>query len=147
MAVIRDLRSDLIARLEDIPKRRDRSNDRHLAELQAIQDEEKVLRAMLELEEKRVKNGHDRHVQEKKPLRPGAANAIESEILTLLSDRHRWEHSTIKENLIEAGHGNSSDSHFGQSVQGTLLSLRTRGLVDLPERGVWEITEKGISGP
>ena len=86
-------------------------------------------------------------VQEKKPLRPGAANAIESEILTLLSDRHRWEHSTIKENLIEAGHGNSSDSHFGQSVQGTLLSLRTRGLVDLPERGVWEITEKGISGP
>src|SRR6266436_5536313 len=49
MAVIRDLRSDLIARLEDIPKRRDRSNDRHLAELQAIQDEEKVLRAMLEL--------------------------------------------------------------------------------------------------
>jgi hypothetical protein len=141
---IRDIRDDLRVRINDLSRRRDAAERRLRDELQALDAEEATLKNMLALEEKRVRNGGLPLRQ--KPLRPGAANRTESEILEILSDEKEWPHASIKDALIARGIGQADDINFGRSLQGTLLSLRGRELVDHASERTWQITKKGLTG-
>jgi hypothetical protein len=144
MVEIRDIRTDLRTRLNALAGRREEAEQRYEAELVALDTEEATLKAMLALEEKRLRNGGG--LQSAKPLRPGAHNRLESEVLETLSDEKQWPHGAIKDALIERGIGNGEDPNFGRSLQGVLLSLRSREFVGLVGNRTWQITEKGLSG-
>jgi len=138
-----DIKSELRARLEGIEGRRRAEDERHEAVHQQLDREADIVKAMLALEEGHGLNGIGAPSnKKKKPLRAGAANAVESEILELLSINSA-EHGALKEHLIEQGLGSADDPNFGRSLQGTLLSMRGRELVDLIGKGVWAIGEKG----
>lgn len=139
-----DIKNELLARLDGVGKRRDLEKERHERALQEFDREEAVIKAMLELEETLAIKGHDTPISKpKSPLRPGAANEIESEILGVLSDRRDWEHGEIKARLIAKGLG-TDGPHFGRSIQGLLLSMRGRELVENVGVGIWRATKKAL---
>lgn len=139
-----EIKHELLARLAGVEKRRDAEHERHEGALQELDREESVIKDMLKLEEKLTLNGHDAPTPKPKaPLRPGAANEVESEILEALSNKSEWEHGEIKAHLIERGLG-SDNPHFGRSIQGLLLSLRSRELVENVGTGTWRATKKAL---
>jgi hypothetical protein len=116
---------------------------RHKAALAAIKADRSLVRNMLEFERRNKKGVQP---AEALKLHPNAQNRIEHEILDFLRDGDAAEHAAIKEMLIEEALGSSADPNFGRSVQGTLLSMRARDLVELVDERVWGITKKGKAG-
>jgi hypothetical protein len=138
---LRDIREDLRVRLERIGVRRQEAEARYKEELSQIDKEEKALEAILALEEKEAGSSHIT------AERSWAQNALENEILDILSNEGGWEHSDIKAALLDRGHGHGEDqSRFGQSIQGTLLSMSHRDLVESAGYGKWKITKYGLTG-
>ena len=140
-----DIIKELNARLADVAKRRDAEDERHEGVHQTLDREVEIIKAMLALEEGRSSNGYAVPAQRQRPLRAGAGNAVESEILEALSDRKEWFHADIKAHLIEQRLGSEKDPNFGRSLQGVLLSLRGRELVEHSDTAQWKITKKGLS--
>jgi hypothetical protein len=139
-----DIKKELLARIAGVEKRRDAEDQRHKGALQELDHEEAVIKDMLKLEEKLSLNGHDQPAPKPKaPLRPGAANEVESEILEALSNKGNWEHSEIKSHLLDRGLG-PNNPNFGRSIQGLLLSLRGRELVENVGPGTWRATKKAL---
>jgi hypothetical protein len=139
-----NIKNELLARLVGVEKRRDAENLRHEGVLQELAREEAVIKDMLKLEEKLFLNGHGAPAPKPKaPLKPGAANEVESEILEALSNKGEWEHSEIKTHLLDRGLG-ANTPHFGRSIQGLLLSLRARELVENIGTGRWRATKKAL---
>jgi hypothetical protein len=143
MIDIRDITADLRARLDLIQERRRAEDDRHSQAVEEINKEEMAVQAMLALEEKLLANGRAKAL-EAKPLRSGAATKFESEILEILSNADEWEHSDIKRELLARGVGDADDPNFGRGLQGVLLSMRGRELVELTGLRKWRITAKGL---
>jgi len=138
---IRDIRDDLKARLDLLGPRRGEVQERYKAEIQEIDREEAMLRTLLAAEERLM--AKTRVTVERK----WAGNALENEILDILSNEGEWEHSEIKTALLDRGHGHNDDpKRFGQSIQGTLLSMSHRDLVESVGRGKWKITKYGLTG-
>ncbi len=139
---IRDIRDDLRARLDLLGPRRGEVQERYKAELREIDQEEAMLKTLLAAEDRLMAT--TRVTVERK----WAGNALENEILDILSDEEPWEHGEIKTALIERGHGKNDDPRrLGQSIQGTLLSMSHRNLVTNAGYGKWKITEGGLNGP
>jgi hypothetical protein len=138
-----DLSPQLQARLADVERRRDAEAERHLAAERDLDREEAIIKAMIDLEKGRSLTGSDVAAMMAGPLRPGAVNTMESEILGFLSNKEDWGHADIKAFLIERGLGTSSDAQFGRSIHGTLLSMRGRDLVESLGTGKWRIVKKG----
>ena len=138
---IRDIREDLKARLDLLGPRRGEVQERYKAEIREIDQEEAMLKTLLAAEE-RLMATTNVTVERK-----WAGNALENEILDILSDVEPWEHAEIKTALIKRGHGKNDDSRFGQSLQGTLLSMSHRNFVTNAGYGKWQITEVGLKGP
>lgn len=131
---LRDIRTDLKIRLDRITARRDEAQRRYERELEEIKTEEAIIREMIRIEEKRTANGHaPTPAIPSSLLRPGVQNRTEHEILELLSDEREHSHRDIKEHLLRAGIGAADDPNFGRSLQGTLLSLRGREFIEIPE--------------
>ena len=141
-----DIRQELQSRLAGIEARRETENQRHEASRQALDREAEIVKAMLALEEGRPLKGTEAMAPIARPLRPGAGNVIESEILDALSNHQDWDHHDIKAYLIERGTGSESDPQFGRSVHGKLLSMRNRELVEGLGDGKWRIAKKGLAG-
>ena len=81
--------------------------------------------------------------------RSWAGNALENEILDVMSNEKGWEHAEIKSALLQRGIGKDDDpKHFGQSLHGTLLSMSRRNLVVSTGfgTGTWKITQRGLTG-
>ena len=116
-------------------------DERHKTETEAIERDRQLLREMLEFEKRRAGPMVAR-VTVTMAMHPLAQNRIESEILTMLIRDQELDHGAIKDRLIKDGYGSSADPNFGRSVQGTLLSMRSRDLVDLVGMGRWRITKK-----
>jgi len=139
-----DIKHELLARLAGVGKRRDEEEQRHAAVLRELDGEEDTIKEMLRLEEKLAANSQRALPwNAKRPLRPGAANETESEILEALSNKGEWDHSEIKSHLLDRGIG-VGNPNFGRSVQGMLLSLRARELVEHVGTGTWRATEKAL---
>jgi hypothetical protein len=139
-----DIKKELLARLAGVQTRRDAEEERHERALQEFDREESVIKAMLKLEESLALNGYEPTAPKAKaPLRPGAASEVESEILEALSNKADWDHSAIKARLIDKGLG-ADTPHFGRSIQGLLLSMRSRELVENVGTGVWRATKKAL---
>jgi hypothetical protein len=130
-----DLLGPLRARLEGIDKRREAENQRHKGVLQGLDQEAATIKAMIALEEKLTFGGP---VKPKQPLRPGARNEIESEILGLLSDRGIWQLNAIKMHLIHKGLGRADDPQLGRATHALLLSMSKRGAVAYRGEGQWQ---------
>jgi hypothetical protein len=137
---IRDIRADLRVRLDLIGPRRDKAQARYEAELHEIAQEETMLKTLLAAEERFMATA--RVVVQ----REWAGNPLENEILDLLGNEDPWEHGEIKTALIERGYGKDDEARFGQSLQGTLLSMAHRDLVVSAGHSTWQITEFGSTG-
>jgi hypothetical protein len=148
MTPIRDITEDLKARLELLAQRKNDEVRRHANALDEIAQEAEKVENMLELESQFLAGERQKlaAVTASKPLRPGAQNRFESEILDVLSNNKDWEHSEIKAELLGRGLGDANDPNFGRSLQGALLSMRARELVELVSERQWRITAKGL-GP
>ena len=141
MQAIRDIRADLKTRLNLVGTRRQEAKERYEGELRDIKRDEDMLEALLASEERLM--AVSRVVVE----RSGAQNALENEILDILSNEGNWEHGEIKSALLDRGHGHGDDPRrFGQSIQGTLLSMSHRNLVESAGYGKWKITKTGLTG-
>lgn len=139
---IRDIRADLKTRLDLLGPRRGEVQERYKVELREIDQQEAMLKTLLAAEERLMATTHVT------VERKWAGNALENEILDVLSNEEPWEHAEIKAALIERGQGKDDDPRrFGQSIQGTLLSMSHRNLVTNAGYGKWQITEGGLNGP
>jgi hypothetical protein len=139
---MKEIKEGLLERLNHVEKKRSDEDERHEGVLQALDREEALIKEMLALEEGRAFNGAS--APKKKSLRPGAANEVESEILELLSVGNA-AHAAVKGYLIERGLGSATDPNFGRSIQGTLLSMRGRELVELVGEREWGISKKAAA--
>jgi hypothetical protein len=138
---IRDIRGDLKARLDLIGERRQKAQERYEQELREIKRDAEMLEALLTSEDRLMASS--RVAIE----RSWAQNALENEILDILSNEGAWEHGEIKQALLDRGHGKGEDSgRFGQSIHGTLLSMSRRDLVESVGLGKWKITKYGLTG-
>jgi hypothetical protein len=146
MTDLRDITADLQARLDLIGSRRREEEHRHVRALQELDGEVEMIKHMLDLE-RRLLADRQAKASAAKPLLPGAATPLESEILEILGNKKEWEHAEIKAELVNRGAGRTDDPTFGRSLQGTLLSMRSRELVDLLGVGVWRIAEKRLNSP
>ena len=137
---IRDIRADLKARLDLINVRRQKAQERYEAELGEIKRDETMLEALLEAE--------DRFMASARVGRSWAGSPLENEILDLVSNEGDWDHSEIKQALLDRGHGKGDQGHFGQSLHGMLLSMsrRDRPLLTSAGHGKWKITQFGLTG-
>jgi len=142
----RDILPDLEIRLKRIDALRDEAQRRYERELEEIKRNETVLREMIELEKKGALNGYAPKVELAGPLRAGAQNRTEHEILQFLSDEQEHRFDDVRANLLSVGIGNEDDPNWGRSVFGLLLSMRGRELVDMPKPRRWRITKKGLTG-
>jgi hypothetical protein len=138
-----DIKKELLARIAGVEKRRGAENMRHEMVLDGLDQEEATIKAMLKLEETLISNGHAPTPKPYATLRPGTANEVESAILEALSNKGEWEHSEIKSHLLDRGHG-IGQPNFGRSIQGLLLSLRGRELVENVGTGRWRATKKAL---
>jgi hypothetical protein len=148
MATIRDITEDLKARLELLAQRKKDEERRYAEVLDEIDQEAEKIEGMLELESQFLAGERKKlaAATASKPLRPGANNRFESEILDIIANGKDWEHSEIKAELLGRGLGDAADPNFGRSLQGALLSLRARELVELVGERQWRITAKGRGG-
>ena len=121
-----DLLGPLHDRLAGIEKRREAEEDRHEGVLQALDKEAETIKAMIALEEKLSPNGP---MKPKSPLRAGARNETESEILGLLGNHEVWHLNAIKLHLIHKDLGVENDPNFGRATHAQLLTMAKRGLV------------------
>jgi hypothetical protein len=140
---MRDITDDLRAILTILGQKRQDEDARHIKAIQEIDHEVATVQETLDLQVRLLADSRAK-VIEAKPLRPGAANKLESEILEILSNAAEWDHTEIKNELLTKGLGNASDPNFGRGLQGTLLSMRARELVDLSGLRQWRITAKGL---
>lgn len=141
-----DIKQELLARLAGVGKRRADEKLRHDTAVRELDGEEDTIKEMLRLEEKLAASAqHVMPWEHAAPLtlRPGAANLAESKILEALSNKGEWEHSEIKTYLLDRGVG-VANPNFGRSIQGMLLSLRARELVQNVGIGKWRATEKAL---
>jgi hypothetical protein len=123
-------------------KRRD-EDVRHAKAIEEINHETATVQATLDLQVRLLADGRAKTL-ESKQLRPGTANIVESEILEIMSNAQEWDHAEIKRELLARGIGDAGDPNFGRGIQGSLLSMRSRGLVDLAGLRKWKITAKGL---
>jgi hypothetical protein len=139
---MRDIRDDLRERLDGLRQERDRLQVALQAKLKEIAAYEEQLNTLLEMEEKRVAAAtpsfdFDIPVAITPPdISASPKDKLESVILVLLDGGVILPHADIKDRLEEAGfaHGHR---HFGRMLQGTLMSMRSRELIDLVPRGKW----------
>ena len=119
------------------------AKERYEAELSEIKRDEEMLETLLASEERLM--AASRITAE----RSWAGNALENEILDVMSNEKGWEHAEIKSALLQRGIGKDDDpKHFGQSLHGTLLSMSRRNLVVSTGfgTGTWKITQRGLIG-
>jgi hypothetical protein len=140
---MRDISSDLQAILAVLDEEERAEDARHSKAHADIAQKRATVQATLDLQTSLLANVREK-VLDAKPLRPGAQTRLESEILDVLSNAREWEHTEIKAELISRGIGVADDPNFGRGLQGTLLSMRGRELVDLAGMRKWRITAKGL---
>lgn len=139
---MRDIRNDLRERLEALRTERDELQAQLTAKLKEIDNYEKNISALLALEERRGDgNGMKKTTG---PFKKAEMRSdFEGAILRLLSDRIIWEHATIRETLEEDG-WRAKRGSLGRVLQGILLGLLSRKLVEQPEPRKWLITDLGV---
>lgn len=136
---IRDIKVDLLARLRWFEERRHAEEERHQSVLQVIDRDEKLVKEMLEYEERQA-NSADKPLEQKKDSwHPNANTPLENAVLKTLSNNEIWEHSALKADLIGKGMGNEADPNFGRSLQATLLTLKNRDLVEYVGERQWKL--------
>lgn len=134
---MRDIRSDLRDRLAAISRQREAAEAEHKSRLAAIDQQEVMLSELIRVEDARAAEAH-----KNLSLKNGAANPLEHEILTLLETDGTCEHGKIKDEMIARGLGKAADPQFGRVIQGHLLSMKGRKLVDTLGEGNWRIHRK-----
>ena len=119
-------------RLATIERRAAMEDARHASAIEEIAASRKIVLRQIELEQEfgNSENAHPARSTTIEPLRPGATNALENEILALVSDRRSWPHNSIKAELVKRGFG-PNDPQFGRALQGVLLAIRKRGWLTL----------------
>jgi hypothetical protein len=140
---MRDITDDLRAILTILGQKRRDEDARHTQAIEEIDREAATVQATLDLQVKLLADGRVKSL-DAKPLRPGASNRLESEILEILANADVWDHSDIKRELLARGLGDAKDPNFGRGLQGVLLSMRSRDLVSFVGTRKWKITAKGL---
>jgi hypothetical protein len=141
---MKDIKSDLRQRLEAIDKKVNFEQQRHDAALEKLERARSTIKAMIDLEENDGTDPQEDFFARKQTSAPQEVTAavLESEIHALLKNQKDWAHSDIKSRLILKGLGTDSDPQFGRRVQGTLLSLLARGLVEKAGKRQWRALKK-----
>jgi hypothetical protein len=141
---MRDIRDDLRERLGALREERDLLQAQLKAKLSEIEAYEGQLNLLLQMEEKRAAELAQSSMNFDIPLNNGGPpdislspkDQLESVILVLLDGGVTLKHAQIKGRLEEAGFGRG-EKFFGRVLQGTLMSMRSRELVDLVGTGEW----------
>ncbi len=141
---MRDIRDDLRERLHGLREQRDLLQAQLQAKLDEIALYEQHLSALLDMEEKRADAEQPRLAFDGPPppdmvgpqLSVSAKDKLESVILVLLQDGQPRGHTVIRDELERAGFG-IGERHFGRKVHGTLMSMRSREMVENLGFGTW----------
>ena len=136
---MRDIRRDLMDRLEEISNRRKQL----VEELEILDEREAINRAFLADEERTW-----RASEPSSPSRPRikliAGTPVRNFILEMLGDGSPWNIKRLK----AAAQGRTlfdSGKKPGWVLQGALMSLKKEGTIEAVEHGVWKLVNKDAS--
>ncbi len=134
---MRDIRPDLKERLDAVEADREAIQKRFQAELDALSARAETLRDMIRLED--AKWATEPPKGEAAPSVQAGNEAIERAILSLLPIGIEAPHSSIRISLEGRELLRLDDPQRGRALQGILMSMRYRGLVEIVEgkQGVW----------
>lgn len=141
---MRDIRRDLIDRLEEISNRRKQL----VEELQILDEREAINRAFLAEEERRWRASESHVLSQSKEKRPRARllplTPVRTFILEMLADGSPWTIGRLKaaaagRMLFRAG------QKPGWVLQGALMGLKKDGAIEAVEQGVWKLVSKDAS--
>lgn len=72
---------------------------------------------------------------------PAATSELRMGVLEELQSGERRHFSQIALGMQVKGHVPPSNSKFGRSLMGTLMSLKNQGVIQSPEEGIWQLAE------
>lgn len=135
---LRDIKKDLLDRIAAVDAAEKSFDHEVLEQKNEFARRRNLLREMLAMEGGAAEQDAASEARDANSFRPGAANRMESEILGLLAGGRPMAHAAIKEKLLTLDFG-PNDASFGRMVHGTLMSMRSRDLVENIGNGTWQV--------
>lgn len=140
---MRDIRDDLRQRVQLLKDERDELQKQLTEKLAELDAYEAQLSALLAFEEKRAMGAAR---QGQLDLTPAQEEAQEDEettdqdfeaaILTIMGNYQEWSHSEIKAQM-EKEEWTMEEGSIGRAIQGQLLSMKQRGLIEYAGDRKW----------
>lgn len=144
---MRDIRDDLKERLALLRAERDALQAQLKSKLAEIDAYEGQLTGLLRLEEARAADAaavapspaDTDEPDVDPPQSPAEIDAMfEADILKILADGQPREHSEIRTEMEEKGWSSDKKGTLGRQIQGVLLTLKNRGLLDYAGGSIWQ---------
>ncbi len=141
---MRDIRRDLMDRLEEISNRRKQL----VEELEILNEREAINRAFLADEERTWRASEPSSPSRPEESRPRikliAGTPVRNFILEMLGDGSPWNIGRLK----AAAEGRAlfkSGQKPGWALQGALMGLKKDGAIEAVEQGIWKLVNKDAS--
>lgn len=132
---MRDIRSDLRERLEDLERQRAAL----ISELKELDNQRTIVGATLQLEQERFDNVETPKTTVAALSEPGAVHTLGSFMRGLLGDGSKQSTQELSKLAVSKGHP-FGDKSPGRSVHFALVGLERAGQVERDEDGRWFLT-------
>lgn len=140
---MKNIKSALQDRLDAVAKKIDFEKQRHEDVMKRLLAAHATIEAMIAIEDAENEPQSDMFTPTSAPQQVATADQLEAGILAALKAHNaRMLHGDVKEFLVRKGLGSATDPQFGRRIQGTLLSLKHRGIVDQPAMATWSLASQ-----